>query len=308
MAKSFRRIRVDGRSIELTHPDRPLFPRSRITKGDLADYYRRIAPVMLPHLRDRALTLQRFPGGIGAGGFWQREIPEGAPDWLRRVSLPRENGGRTVYAVAEDAASLVWLVERDCITFHPALARVDRPFEPDRMVFDLDPPDGDFAAVQRAARRLRELLVRLGASPFVKTTGSRGLHVTVPLERGPGFDEVRAFVRAICEHLAERHPRELTVELHRERRGGRVFLDYLRNSYGHSAVAPYAVRALEGAPVATPVVWREALARGTTARRWHLRNIFRRLARTPDPWRDLPHFACPLAAVRERFDHHIRKT
>lgn len=292
-------ITVDGHEIELSNLDKILFPDSGITKGDLVDYYRRIAPVALPHWRGRPLSMHRFPDGIGEDGFFQKEVPGYFPDWIDRIELPKQDGTVT-YAVADNAATLVYLANQGCITPHLSLARRDKPDHPDRLIFDLDPSDDDFAKIQRAAKRVRALLDDLDMASFVQTSGSRGLHVVVPLDRSADFDEARTFARDAAERLVERYPQEFTVEQRKDKRGDRVFLDYLRNAYGQTSVAPYAVRAIEGAPVATPLRWSEAGAGDLDPRKYTLRNIFRRLSRIDDPWEQLPRRRYSISAAAKR--------
>lgn len=298
MAKS-ETITLGNRQIELSHLDKVFFPDSGLTKGDLVDYYRRIAEVALPHLRDRPLSMHRFPDGITGEGFFQKNLPDYFPDWFDREEMKKE-GGTVTYAIANDAASLVYLANQGCITPHLGLARRDKPDRPDRMIFDLDPSVDDFAKVQEAARLLKGELDELELPTFVQTTGSRGLHVVVPLDRSQAFDPVRDFAHRLVDRLAERHPKLLTVEHRKDKRGDRIFLDYLRNAYGQTAVAPYAVRAKEGAPVATPLRWSEAGAGDLGPRRYTIENIFRRLAQIEDPWADIGRNAVALGKARER--------
>ena len=294
------RVTIDGHDITVSSPDKVFFPGAGLTKGDLVDYYRRIAEVALPHWRERPLSMHRLPDGIDGKSFFQKDVPDYFPDWVERRSLPKKDGSVT-YVVANNAATLVYLADQGCITPHIGLSRVDRIDAPDRLIFDLDPPGDDFAAVQSGARRLKGVLDQLELDAFVQTTGSRGLHVVVPLDRSAQFDEVRAFARTLAEHLAERHPDELTVQQRKKARGQRVYLDYLRNAYGQTAVAPYAVRALEGAPVATPLAWPEALASGLSPRAYTIQNIFRRLQRTGDPWLEMHRRGASIAAARRRW-------
>lgn len=292
-------LTVDGHEIALSSQDKVLFPRSGISKGDLVDYYRRIAPTALPHFRDRPLSMHRFPDGIGKDGFFQKDVPDYFPDWIDRIELAKE-GGTVTYAMANDAATLVYLANQGCITPHLALARADKPDHPDQLIFDLDPSGDDFARVQEAAGWVKALLDELELTSFVKTTGSKGLHVVVPLDRETPFDEARKVARAMAERLAEQHPEALTVEQRKDKRGGRVFLDYLRNAYGQTAVAPYAVRAIEGAPVATPLRWDEVGAGDLHPQKYTVANIFRRLAQIEDPWADIHRFRGSLGRVAER--------
>lgn len=292
-------IRLDGHSLALSSLDKVMFPEDGITKGDVVDYYARIAETAVPHYRDRPLTMQRFPDGIDAKGFFQKNMPEHFPAWMARVTLAKE-GGEITHVIANDAAALVYLANQACLTPHLALSRRDRPGHPDRLIFDLDPSDDDFSKVQFAARTLRAGLDALDLPSFVQTTGSRGLHIVVPLDREAGFDRVRAFARRLAESLARRHPDRLTTAQRKADRGDRVFIDYLRNAYGQTAVAPYALRARPGAPVATPLRWEEALAGGLGPRTYTLGNIFRRLAQTDDPWKPMARRATGLKGAEER--------
>lgn len=277
------RVTLDGRTIALSSLDKLIFPDAGLTKSDLIDYYRRIAETALPHYRDRPLTMERYPDGIGKDGFFQKDVPDYFPDWIERVRLKKE-GGSLDYLLANSAATLVYLANQGCVTPHLGLARADKPDHPDRMIFDLDPSDRDFGKVRRTARRLHALLDDLGLTSFVQTTGSRGLHVVVPLDRSADFDRVRSFARSLSTHLAERYPDELTVEQRKDKRGTRLFLDYLRNAYGQTAVAPYGLRARPEASLATPLHWHEIASSALTPRKYTVANIFRRLAQTGDPW------------------------
>ncbi|WP_128982565.1 non-homologous end-joining DNA ligase [Streptomyces roseicoloratus] len=288
-------VRVGGRTVEVPRPDKVLFPADGLTKADLADYYHRVARRMVPQLRGRPLMLERHPDGIDGPGFLQKDVPDHFPDWLTRAELPKADGTVT-YALCDDAASLVYLASQACVTPHRWLSRADRPDHPDRLVFDLDPPGDDFDSVLRAARRLRALLDDLGLPSLPMTTGSRGLHVVVPLLRRDTFDEVRAFAHDVADVLAARHPDELTTAARKKERRGRLYLDVQRNGYGQTAVAPYAVRARPGAPVAAPLDWAELDEPGLTARRWTVRDAAELLDR--EPWRDAPRGHSAAAARR----------
>jgi bifunctional non-homologous end joining protein LigD len=229
--------------------------------------------------------MQRFPDGIGAGGFFQKHIPDHFPDWIARADLPKQ-GGSVTHVVANDAASLAYLASQACITPHLALARVGRPDHPDRLVIDLDPSDHDFAKVQAVASLIRAALDRRAVPSFVQTTGSRGLHILVPLDGSAPFDRVRRWARDFAEEIAAHAPELATTEQRKPNRGNRVFLDIGRNAYGQTSVAPYALRAIDRAPVATPLRWDEALVSGMRPDRYRLDNIFRRLGQIEDPWAD----------------------
>ncbi|MFF8598041.1 non-homologous end-joining DNA ligase [Streptomyces sp. NPDC015232] len=292
-------VRVGRREVEVPRPGKVLFPDDGLTKDDLAGYYRRIAPRMVPQLRGRPLMLERHPDGIDGPGFMQKDVPDHFPDWLDRAELPKADGTVT-YVLCDDAASLVYLAGQACVTPHRWLSRADRPDHPDRLVFDLDPPGEDFAPVRRAAGRLRALLDELELPSLAMTTGSRGLHVVVPLRRGETFDEVRAFARELADLLAARHPDELTTAARKKDRGERLYLDVQRNGYGQTAVAPYAVRARPGAPVAAPLDWAELDDPELTARRWTLRDADELLDRAV--WQDPPRGHATAAARRRLAD------
>lgn len=294
-------IELDGHAIELSNQDKVLFADCGLTKGDLVDYYRRIAEVALPHWRDRPASLQRFPDGIEADGFFQKDTPDYFPNWIARETLKKE-GGSIDHVLVNDAATVVYLANQGSITLHVGLSRVDRIDRPDRLVFDLDPSGDDFSPVQDAARWTRAVLDELDLPSFVQTTGSRGLHVVVPLDRSADFDRVREIARKIATLTAERHAAALTVEQRKAARGGRVFIDTLRNAYGQTSVAPYTVRAKAGAPVATPLDWDEALAKDRSPRDYTIRNIFQRLGQKPDPWAGIARAAVSLQAAGRRLD------
>jgi bifunctional non-homologous end joining protein LigD len=288
VATSETTLRAGRRRVRISNPDKLLFPADGITKADLAGYYAEIAPAMLQHVRDRPLNLWRWNTGIDHDVVIQQEIPRGAPDWVRRVSVARRRGGTVSHAVGGEAATLVWLANQNCITPHVWTSRADRPGRPDRLVFDLDPPDADaarhFPVIRAGALALGELLRELGLEPFAMTSGSRGLHVVAPLRRRADADTTRATAGRIAELLVERRPDGLTTAWRKEKRGGRVLVDTARNTYGQTAVAPYAVRALPGAPVATPLAWEELEDPELHPRRWTLATVRDRVARDGDPW------------------------
>lgn len=299
-------LRFGAHTVELTHPDKVLFPgEPPLTKRDLVHYYLRIAGTMLPYLDGRPVTMQRFPDGIEGEGFFQKEISESFPEWVARVTVPKE-GGTVTHVLCQNAATLVYLADQACVTPHVWLSRVDKPHHPDRLIFDLDPPDDDFAPVRVAARLVDALLRDLGLTTYLMTTGSRGLHVVAPLDRKAAFDAVRAFARDAAALLAHRHPGELTVEARIKSRAGRLLLDVARNAYAQTGVAPYAVRAKRGAPVATPLAWDELQDRALNARTYRLDNVFQRLGRTGDPWKGLARQGQSLGEPRRRLQELLR--
>jgi bifunctional non-homologous end joining protein LigD len=281
-----------ARSVTIPRPDKPLFPDGT-TKADLAGYYETVADAMLPHLADRPLNLERFPDGIDGPRLIQQQAPDYFPRWIRRVAVPKKDG-TVEHVVARDAATLVYLAGQAVITLHAWLSRADRLDRPDRLIVDLDPTGDDADDVRRAALELGDLFREVGLEPFAMTTGSRGYHVVAPLQRRQDFDAVRAFARDLVRLAAERDPERLTIEQRKAKRGERIFLDVMRNTYAHTTVAPYAVRPRPGAPVATPLRWEELEDPDLRPDRWTIRTVPERLERGGDPWRDLPAAARPL--------------
>ena len=297
-------VQIGRETIEITRPDKVLFPNDGITKRDLIDYYQRVAPVMLPYLRGRPLAMQRYPDGLTGQGFFQKKAAEYYPDWITTATLAKQNGS-VRYVVCDDAATLVYLANQAVITPHTWLSLADKPDYPDQMIFDLDPPNGDFGAVRRAAMALREILAKHGLKAFAKTTGARGLHVLVSLDRTRTFDAVRAFAQEIARQMAEADPEHLTTEVRKNKRAGRILLDIARNAYGHTAAPPYAVRARDGAPVAAPLSWDEVSNSRLRPDQFNIRNVFGRLERIKDPWQDVSKHAgrAPESFERRRAAH-----
>jgi len=288
-------VKAGQRSVRVSSPTKVLFPDDGITKADLAAYYRDVAPAMVPHTKDRPMNLWRWNSGIHRERIVQQEIPKGAPDWVKRTEVSRRKGGSVVHAMANDAATLVWLAGQNCITPHVWTSRVDQPGKPDRVIFDLDPPEGvDFATIREAAHLLGEELRGLKLTPFAMTTGSKGIHVVAPIRRTDDADAVRATAGAIAEQLADRHDDVLTTEWRKAKRAGRILVDTARNTYAQTTVAPYAVRARPGAPVATPLRWEELEDPDLTAERWTIATIPGRLADGGEPWADIGRHAATL--------------
>jgi bifunctional non-homologous end joining protein LigD len=288
-------LKAGRRNVRISNPDKVLFPDDGITKEDLARYYAAVAPAMVEHVRDRPLNLWRWNRGIDNQVVIQQAIPKGAPDWVKRVTVSRRRGGDVTHAVGGETATLVWLANQNCITPHVWTARCDKPDQPDRIVFDFDPPDdGDdhLDAIRAGALAAGELLREHGLTPYAMTSGSRGIHVVAPLRRGPDSDTVRTRAGELAEELAARLPDQLTTSWRKEGRGGRVLVDAARNTYAQTAVAAYAVRAKPGAPVATPLFWEEVA--DAEPRRWTLRDVPARLEERGDPWEGIASAAATL--------------
>ncbi len=296
-----RTVRAGRRRVEIRRPDKVLIPGGdaarEYTKGDLADYHRAVARHMLPQLRGRPLMLDRRPDGIDGPAFMQKNTPDNYPDWITRVEVGKE-GGTVTHTVCDDTATLLYLVDQASITLHRWLSRADDVDRPDRLVFDLDPSGDDFEAVREAARWLGELLDELALPSALMTTGSRGLHVVVPLDGGQDFDTVREFAREVADTLADAHPDRLTTAARKKDRGDRLYLDVGRNAYAQTAVAPWTVRALPGAPVATPLTWEQLDDPELHARRWTVGNAVEQAA--TNPWAGLSRTGRSLAPARRR--------
>jgi len=268
----------------ITHPEKVLFPDEGITKGELASYYEAIVPVMLPHIRARPITMERYHRGIGEQGFFQKDVSKGFPEWLERVEVPK-HGGTVAPPLVGDTRSLLWLANQNCITPHVWTSRAPNLYQPDICVFDLDPSQEDEPDVLRtAALALRDLLAELGLTSWVKTSGSKGFHIAVPLDGKSGFGEVARFAHTVGTILVKRDPKHLTQEFSKADRGGRILVDTGRNGYSATFAAAYAVRAKPGAPVSAPCTWQE-LERGEVGpRTFSLRTMAYRIVDVGDLW------------------------
>lgn len=286
-------------TISLSRPDKLLFPpvgrTGGVSKADLAGYYEAAAGRMLPHLRGRPLARQRFPDGIEHGGFMEKQLPADAPDVVHSATVPKVDGGEVTMLVCDNAATLRYLANQAAITLHTWLARARTPRRPDRLILDMDPPAG-FGAARSAALAARELFTEVGLDAHVMTTGSRGLHVTAPIAGRDDVDDVLALARDLADTLAGRQPRALTTAARKADRGRRLYVDAMRNAYAQHAVAPYAVRPLPKAPVATPLHWAELDDRRLTAGAYTIRTVLDR----DDPWADFPRGGPSVAAIRKR--------
>ena len=292
-------VRIGRHEIEITRPDKVLFPEDGITKGDLIAYYARIAPAMLPHIRNRPLTLERYPHGIHAKRFFQKEASAYFPPWIRRVTV-KKVGGTVTHVVCNDAATLVYLANQACVTPHIFLSRIDKLDVPDQLVFDLDPQEEDFEPVRSTARAFKQLLDELELPAFLKTTGSRGLHVIVPLQRREGFDSVRDFAKELARIVVSWAPAERTMEQLKAKRGGRVFIDINRNAYAQLVAPAYAVRARKGAPVSVPIDWSELRKKNLRSDSVTIRTVFDRLDKARDPWANFWRSGVTLARARRK--------
>lgn len=270
----------------ITHPEKVLFPGDGITKGDLAAYYDAMGPLMLPHVRGRPVTMERYPGGIGAKGFWQKDVSKGFPAWLQRVAVPKKDGV-VHYPVITDARSLLWITNQNAITQHVWTSRLPDLHRPDLCVFDLDPSENDTEAVRAAAIGLRDLLAELTLPSWIKTTGSKGFHIVVPVDGKTDIAVVAGFANDVGTFFVSLAPDRLTQEFAKVDRRGRIYVDTGRNGYGATFAAVYTVRAKPGAPVSAPCTWEEVERGEVQPGTFTLRNMPSRVAKVGDLWADM---------------------
>jgi bifunctional non-homologous end joining protein LigD len=296
-------VTAGGIEVGLSHTGKVFYPGGGISKGDLIEYYLRVAGWMLPHLKDRPVIMARYPDGITGPRIIQKNVPDYFPDWVTRVTVQKKEGSLQ-QVICDKPATLVYLANQACIEMHVFLSRTGRLDRPDQLVVDFDPPAADaFGAARQGALWLRALLAdEMGVTSFVKTTGGKGLHVHVPLDRRAGFDEARALATGLAKLLAARHPGTLTTEQRRGGRGDRVYLDVMRNAYAQSVVAPYVVRARPGAAVATPLHWDEVGDKKLGPGAFTLATMDARLDSGDDPWAGLTRRRYGLAGLRRRLE------
>jgi bifunctional non-homologous end joining protein LigD len=273
-------------NVIITHPDKVMFPDEGITKAELASYYEAIAPIMLPHVRRRPITMERYHRGISAPGFFQKDVSKGFPAWLKRVEVPK-HGGSVHHPIANDTRSLLWLANQNSITIHVWATRVPKLYYPDICVFDLDPSIEEPKALAAAALGVREFLAELGLPSWVKTSGSKGFHIAVPLDGKSNSGEVSRFAHTVGRTLVKLFPDELTQEFHKKDRKSRIYVDTGRNEYSATFAAAYTVRAKTGAPVSAPCTWDEVAAGKVGPKTFTLRNMQQRVAAVGDLWSDM---------------------
>ena len=302
-------VEVDGRTIRLSSPDRVLFPDDGITKGDIFEYYRKVAPVLVPHLRDRPFTMKRWPHGITGEAFFQKQAPKGLPTWIPTRTFrtwPRgqrasERQSRLVdFVLVNEPAAVLWTVQVNCVDMNAWYSRVDKPERPDFVLFDLDPPEDPdaFALCIRVAHLVRAELERLDLESHVKTSGSDGIHVLVPVARRSGYDETYEFAELLSRRLEEEHPGEVTTEWLKKKRSG-MLVDHRQNGHGKTIASVYSVRPKPGAPVSTPLRWDE-LTEDVRPRDFTMEVALERVERLGDLFEPVLHGKQPLGpALRE---------
>jgi len=280
------KITINEYELELSNLDKVFFRKADVTKGEVIEYYMKIFSTMKSHLNNRPLTLHRYPDGIDGEEFYQKEAPDYLPTYVSTLKIDKKEGGSQQQMICDKKATIVYLVNLGTIIFHIWLSQVDSLNNPDKIVFDLDPPGDDFEVVRDAAFDLRTYLKGLGLGSFVMTTGSKGLHVALPIKKELVFDEVRKLSGIIASRLAADYPKKYTTEIRKNQREGRLFLDNARNAYGQTSVAPYSLRARASCSVATPIDWDELRDSSLHSQSYTIKNIFRRLGQKKDPWKN----------------------
>jgi len=300
-----------SREVKLSSSDRVLFPESGVTKGDLFDYYGRVAPVLVPHLHGRPFTMKRMPHGIRGEAFFQKQAPRGMPAWIPtrqfrthpRPQKGAERGSRLVdFPLLNSREAVLWMVQMNCIDMNAWYSRVDKPARPDFVLFDLDPPDGEFRLGMKAAHLLRRALEELELRSYVKTSGSEGIHVLVPITRRYGFEDAHRFAELVSKRLAAENPGVITTEWLKRKRVG-VLLDYHQNGAGKTIASAYSVRPKEGAPVSTPLRWEE-LTTDLDPRRFTMDEVMRRVEREGDLFEPVLRGGQSLGAALRRLERH----
>ena len=288
-------LTIAGRTVRLTNLAKPFWAEEGITKGDLLQYYADVAPALLPHLRDRAMVMKRYPNGARGKWFFMKRAPSPRPDWIETCTIEHKSGNVIDFPMIQDLPSLLWVVNLGCIDLNQWYARCDDVGTPDYLHFDLDPvPGATFAKVRQAALVVRDALEELGMNPLVKTTGSKGVHVYVPIVRGPAQKDVWRFAKALAVALAAKHPKLLTSEYRIAKRPrGRVLVDYNQNAWGRTLASLYSPRPRANATVSTPVTWEEIEAEVEIAD-FTIANVPARVKKLGDLWK-------PLLASRGRF-------
>lgn len=280
-------IKMNGRLITVSNEQKIWFPQSKISKGDILAYYQKVAPFSIHQIKNHVLTMQRFPSGIKGESFYQKNAGTYFPSWIKTIPIKKENGGKVNYVVATSEATLLYLVNQGSLVIHNWLSRYDKLYYPDRMIFDLDPSKNDFNSIRHAALLLKSIFDDMDIPSFAMTTGSRGIHVCVPLKRVHTFDQISDFSYEIAQRMYNENPKQFTLEIRKNKRAGKIFIDTLRNRYSATAVMPYSVRAREKAPVAAPLWWQEVKSSRLSAQSFTIKNIPARLKSEGDPWSDM---------------------
>lgn len=277
-------MKVNERKIEISHPHKKLFKEAGVSKKQLIEYHRRVASKLLPYIKNRPITLERYPEGIDTDGFYMKAKPDYFPDWINTIDIEKKEGVTLEQMICDSEETLVYLINQGTISCHAWLSSKSHINQPDRMLFDLDPSIEDHAKVKKAALTLKAIVDHYDMPSFLMMTGSRGLHVWVPIEPDYDFDCVRKLALSLANKAVEKEPDLLTTKLRKDQRGDKVFIDTLRNAYGQTSVVPYSVRALPQASIACPIKWMELENKAFKPRRYTIHNIFHRLGQVKNVW------------------------
>ena len=288
-------VDAGGKPVKLTNLEKPFWPELGLTKRDLLRYYTEVAPALVPHLAGRAMVMKRYPNGAAGDFFFMKRTPSPRPEWLRTCSIEHGSGSVIDFPIVEDLASLLWVVNLGCIDLNPWYARCDDVNRPDYLHFDLDPvPDASFERVRETALRLREALDHRKMPSYAKTTGSKGIHVYVPIRRGPTQKQVWTFAKEFARQMETRHPALVTAEYRKAKRPrGRVLVDYNQNAWGRTLASVYSIRPTPKASVSAPVTWEE-VEEGIRIEDFRIDNMRERIGDRGDLWK-------PVDAAKGRF-------
>ena len=297
-------INLNGHKIILGNEDKIFFPKDKITKGDLIKYYQKIAPTLLPFMKDRAISMQRFPNGIKGKSFYEKNTPDYFPKWIKTIKVKRKTNGSYNCVDCQNKATLIYIANQGCITPHVWLSKINNLNYPDKIIFDLDLEKNtkeNFKLACKIAKALKQIIESIGLTAWVMTTGSKGLHVYVPIKSENTFDKVRLFARQIAEKVVELDKEKTTLELRKNKRKNKLLIDIMRNGFGATVVTPYAVRPLPGAPVATPLEWKELDNKNLSSQTYTIKNLFNRLTKKENPWKSMQRNKRSLKLAQKRF-------
>lgn len=270
--------------MKVSNADKIWFPKSKITKENIAHYYQKIAPYFIKSCKKHLIVLLRYPNGINQDFFYQKQIPDYFPAFIKRKTITLKKGDEQTLTIIANQKSLLYLVNQGTLIFHSWLSNTKNIHNPDKIVFDFDPIDLDLKKLKFAVKEMKKIVEHYGLIPFLMTTGSRGYHIVIPIKPKYHFDVIHEFAKKLAQELVNKYPKIMTTNPILKKRKGRIFIDYLRNSYGQTSVTPYSVRAIEKAPIATPIEWQE-LGR-IKPQQFTIKNIFKRLSMKGDVWKN----------------------
>lgn len=307
MANEYK-IRINNKDISLSKTDKIFYPDSDITKAVIIEYYRKIWKNIAPYATDRPLVMQRFPDGINEQGFFQKKISDYFPDWMDTIKIiEKKSNEKAEYVNCNNEETIVYLANQGCLVLHGWLSKKSNLYKPDKMVFDLDPSNSDFETVRKGALLLKHLFDQLNIYTYPMITGSKGIHVIIPLKEKDDFEDIRDLAKQIAEKITAMDNNHFTTEISISKRGNKVFIDYLRNSYGQTSILPYSLRAIENAPVAVPLDWNEIKDKELDPQKYNISNIFYRISQKQDPWKEMSNNAVDLHTIKNKLSDTVSK-